>query len=43
MLINFDFDGVIADTFDQLVVLCTDAQEIVARGKGGDGRRFADP
>ena len=30
MLINFDFDGVIADTFDQLLALCTEAQEIVA-------------
>jgi phosphoglycolate phosphatase len=34
MLINFDFDGVIADTFDQLLALCTEAQEIVAEGRG---------
>lgn len=33
MLINFDFDGVIADTFDQLLALCTEAQEIVAEGR----------
>ncbi len=33
MLINFDFDGVIADTFDQLLVLCIEAQEIVAEGR----------
>lgn len=34
MLINFDFDGVIADTFDQLLALCIGAQEIVAEGRG---------
>ncbi len=33
MLINFDFDGVIADTFGQLLALCTEAQEIVAEGR----------
>ncbi len=33
MLINFDFDGVIADTFDQLLALCIAAQASVAVGR----------
>jgi len=33
MLINFDFDGVIADTFDQLLQLCTAVQQEVGEGR----------
>ncbi len=33
MLINFDFDGVIADTFDRLLALCIAAQAVVAYGR----------
>lgn len=33
MLINFDFDGVIADTFDQLFSLCTDVQREIGEGR----------
>ncbi len=33
MLINFDFDGVIADTFDQLLAICIAAQASIAEGR----------
>lgn len=33
MLINFDFDGVIADTFEQLLHDCQEAQKILGRGR----------
>lgn len=33
MLINFDFDGVIADTFDHLLALCIGAQKMTGLGR----------
>ncbi len=33
MLINFDFDGVIADTFDRLLAICIAAQATIAEGR----------
>jgi phosphoglycolate phosphatase len=33
MLINFDFDGVIADTFDRLLAVCIAAQASIAEGR----------
>lgn len=33
MLINFDFDGVIADTFSHLLTLCITAQERIGAGR----------
>lgn len=33
MLINFDFDGVIADTFEQLLQHCIEAQRILGQGR----------
>ncbi len=33
MLINFDFDGVIADTFEQLLLHCQQAQRVLGQGR----------